>query len=76
MICPSCNAEIDPAGWTIAPPLAICPVCERSLVVGAGGERIATAADVQDLTAEQKLALSQLRIETRKARKAYFAAHH
>ena len=38
--------------------------------------RLATSDDVKNITPEQKLALSLIRIVTRKARRAYYAAHH
>ncbi len=76
MICPFCSEEAEPVGTDIAPPLAICPACEHSLVVSDAGTRLATSADTQDITPQQKTALSQLRIETRKARRAYYAQHH
>lgn len=74
MICPSCSEDVEPVGVDIAPPLAICPACEHSLVVTETEQRIARADDTKDLTPAQKLALSQLRIETRRARRAYYLA--
>jgi hypothetical protein len=76
MICPSCGEERDPIGTAIAPPLAVCPACERSLVLTDGGARLAAAADTAPLTPDQLLALKKLRKETRAERAAYFAAHH
>ncbi len=76
MICPSCSEERDPVGVDIAPPLAICPACERSLVVTADGARLATSDDTGGLAPDQKTALSQLRIETRRERRAYYQLHH
>jgi hypothetical protein len=67
---------VEVVGVDIAPPLAICPDCERSLVVIEGRARLATAADVTDITPDDKAALSQLRIDTRRARKAYYQQHH
>ena len=76
MICPSCAEDMEPVGTDIAPPLAICPKCEHSLVVTDTGVRIAQATDADTLTADQKTALVQLRVNTRTARRAYYTAHH
>src|SRR4051812_48331930 len=75
MICPSCSEEIDPVGTDIAPPLAVCPSCERSLVLDAGALRIAASADTQYLTLTQKTAIVALRTVTRAARLANAQKH-
>lgn len=76
MICPSCFEDIDPIGRDLAPPLAICPSCERSIVVSDTSARLADAADTAPLSPDQLLALKKLRKETRAERAAYFKAHH
>ena len=75
MICPSCGEERDPIGTDIVLPLALCPACERSLVIEDGRVRLATSADTASLTDAQLTALKKLRTQTRAARQAYHAAH-
>ena len=75
MICPSCSEEMEPVGADIAPPLAICPACETSIVVG-DALRIARASDTAVLTPDQLSALKKLRKNTRAARAEYFKQHH
>lgn len=76
MICPACSEDVDPVGVDIAPPLAICPACERSIVLDADGPRIAKAIDTATVSDDQLLALKKLRTDTRAARAAYYAARH
>lgn len=76
MICPACGEERDPVGIDIAPPLALCPACERSIVLDAEGPRLAKATDTAMLSDEQLTAIKKLRTDTRAARLAYYAAHH
>ena len=76
MICPACSEEMEPLGTDIAPPLAICPACETSIVIDANGSRLAKSSDTATLTPDQLLALKKLRKETRAERAAYFKAHH
>ncbi len=75
MICPACSEEIEPIGTDIAPPLAICPACETSIVV-ADGVRVALGTDTASLTPDQLIALKKLRKNTRAERLAYFKQHH
>ena len=76
MICPACSEEMEPIGTDIAPPLAMCPECERSLVLTDGAPRLAQAADVKRITDDQLAALRKLRPDTLAARRAYYATHH
>lgn len=76
MICPSCSVDMEPIGVEIAPPLAVCPACEHSLVIVDGAVRQASSADTESLTDAQLKALKKLRVETRKARVAYYQEHH
>lgn len=76
MICPACFEERDPIGVDIAPPLAICPACETSIVLGDSGPRLAKASDTAVLLPEQLSELKKLRTNTRAKRAAYYAAHH
>ena len=80
MICPACSEDVEPVGVDIAPPLAICPACETSIVIAdwlaGSGPRVAKSTDTAVLTPDQLLALKQLRKETRAERAAYYAAHH
>lgn len=76
MICPACSEEIEPVGVDIAPPLAICPACETSIVLDDAGSRLAKSSDTATLTPDQLLALKKLRKETRAERVAYFKLHH
>ncbi len=75
MICPACSEEMDPIGTDIAPPLAICPACETSIVIG-DGARVARSTDTAVITDEQLAALKKLRKNTRAERLAYFKQHH
>ena len=75
MICPSCAEEMEPIGTDIAPPLAICPACETSIVIG-DGVRVARSTDTAVLSDDQLSALKKLRKRTRAERAAYFQQHH
>ncbi len=75
MICPACSEEMEPIGTDIAPPLAICPACETSIVIG-DAARIAKSSDTAVLNDEQLAALKKLRKNTRAERVAYFKQHH
>lgn len=75
MICPACSEDMEPVGTDIAPPLAICPACETSIVLDGAG-RLAKSSDTATLTPDQLLALKKLRKETRAERVAYFKSHH
>lgn len=75
MICPACSADVDPIGLDIAPPLAICPSCEASIVTSPSLRR-ATADDTAAITDEQRAALVKLRKKTLADRRAYYAQHH
>ena len=66
---------MEPIGTDIAPPLAICPLCETSIVIG-DEVRIARGTDTDALTDEQLSALKKLRKRTRAERRAYFEQHH
>jgi len=62
MICPNCGNDIEPQGTSIAPPLAVCPSCGRTLVISdAVGLRVATAEDTRMMSEKDKIALRQLR---------------
>ncbi len=76
MICPFCSEEMDPIGTDIAPPLAICPACEHSLVITDGSLRLANSEDTDALTPDQLNALKKLRKTTRADRAAYYKQHH
>jgi hypothetical protein len=67
---------MEPVGTDIAPPLAICPACETSLVLDDTGSRLAKSSDTATLSPDQLSALKKLRKRTREARAAYFKAHH
>ncbi len=75
MICPACSEEMEPIGTDIAPPLAICPACETSIVIG-DGVRLARSTDTAVLDSDQLSALKKLRKNTRTERLAYFKLHH
>lgn len=80
MICPACSEERDPIGVDIAPPLAICPACETSIVLydwlAGSAPRVAKSSDTAVLTPEQLAQLKKLRKNTRAERAAYYAARH
>jgi hypothetical protein len=46
---------------TTVPPLSVCPVCGRTVVLVNGAARLAQAADTIHLTDDQKIALKKLR---------------
>ncbi len=75
MICPACSEEMEPIGTDIAPPLAICPACETSIVLE-DGPRLAKGSDTAVLSDAQLSALKKLRKNTRAERLAYFKQHH
>jgi hypothetical protein len=67
---------MEPVGTDIVPPLAICPNCERSIVLIDGTARLANADDTNGLTPDQSLALKKLKTKTRADRLAYYKQHH
>ncbi len=76
MICPACSEEMEPIGTDIAPPLAICPACETSIVIDGNNARLAKSTDTAVLDSDQLSALKKLRKNTRAERLAYFKQHH
>lgn len=64
MICPNCGKDVDLTPPPIAPPLAICPACGRTVVVIEGTTRIAHGDDTTHLTEAQILGLKKLRPAT------------
>ena len=60
MICPACSNTVTMPITTV-PPLSVCPVCGRTVVLVNGAARLAQAADTIHLTDDQKIALKKLR---------------
>jgi ribosomal protein S27AE len=61
MICPNCGHDVTPQGVSIAPPLAVCPECGRTVVVLDDGLRLATADDTRALSNDARVSLRKLR---------------
>jgi hypothetical protein len=59
MRCPNGHDVTFPP--TTVPPLSVCPVCGRTVVLTDGSARLATFDDTQNLTDDQKIALRKLR---------------